>query len=119
MKYTYFGDTNLSGSVDANDYLAIDNGFNQNLTGWNNGDFNYDGKINGDDYSLIDNAFNTQAAVPLAIAASPQAIPQLQTNKAVAKLQPFAEAGIQSMLLFDNDPTHRRKSSLANEIFDD
>ncbi len=68
MKYTYFGDANLDGMVNGSDYTLIDNGFNNNLTGWRNGDFNYDGIINGDDYTLIDNAFNTQGS-PLAMAA--------------------------------------------------
>ena len=72
VKYTYFGDTDLNGVVNANDYLQIDNAFNYNaahpstpLTGWYNGDFNYDGKINGDDYTLMDNAYNSQSTVSL------------------------------------------------------
>ena len=65
VKYTYFGDANLDGKVDGQDYGLIDNGFNQALTGWFNGDFNYDGKVDGSDYTLIDNAFNSQGA-PLA-----------------------------------------------------
>ncbi len=60
IKYTYFGDANLDGIVNGSDYTLIDNGFNNNITGWHNGDFNYDGVVNGDDYTLIDNAFNTQ-----------------------------------------------------------
>ncbi len=72
VKYTFFGDADLSGTVNATDYLAIDNGFNSHLTGWQNGDFNYDGTINGDDYTLIDNAFNTQGSVNFsAIGAAP------------------------------------------------
>ena len=56
MKYTYFGDANLDGVVNASDYTLIDNGFNSQtsgplLTGWFNGDFNYDGVVNGDDYA--------------------------------------------------------------------
>jgi autotransporter-associated beta strand protein len=71
VKYTFFGDADLNGIVDANDYLQIDNGFNSQggpdaLTGWQNGDFNYDGLINGDDYTLIDNAFNSQGSVSYA-----------------------------------------------------
>ncbi len=62
IKYTYFGDANLDGVVNGSDYTLIDNGFNNQLTGWRNGDFNYDGVVNGDDYTLIDNAFNTQGA---------------------------------------------------------
>ncbi len=69
VKYTYYGDALLTGSVIAGDYTQIDNGFASAgaLTGWFNGDFNYDGKIDGDDYTLIDNAFNTQGSVSFAV----------------------------------------------------
>jgi hypothetical protein len=80
VKYTYYGDALLTGSVTALDYTQIDNGYNEDqsyleqnpggtalpATGWYNGDFNYDGTINGDDYTLIDNAFNSQGSVSLA-----------------------------------------------------
>jgi autotransporter-associated beta strand protein len=73
IKYTYYGDVNLQGSVTSADYLAVDSAFNNNsnsnntpLTGWQNGDFNYDGVINGDDYTLMDNAYNSQGGVSLA-----------------------------------------------------
>jgi PEP-CTERM motif len=66
VKYTFVGDADLSGKIDATDYGLIDNGFEKDLTGWRNGDFNYDGVINGDDYTLIDNAFNTQGSVSFA-----------------------------------------------------
>jgi Carbohydrate esterase, sialic acid-specific acetylesterase len=54
------GDANMDGVINAEDYTAIDNGFNMHLTGWSNGDFNSDGVVNGDDYTLIDNAYNSQ-----------------------------------------------------------
>ena len=64
IKYTYYGDSDLNGKVDAADYSHIDNGANSagTLSGWVNGDFNYDGTINGADYTLIDNAANNQTA---------------------------------------------------------
>jgi T5SS/PEP-CTERM-associated repeat protein len=62
VKYTYFGDADLSGTVNSADYSRIDNGYLNHLTGWQNGDFNYDNVINGSDYTLIDNAFNSQGA---------------------------------------------------------
>jgi hypothetical protein len=52
----------MDGVINAEDYTAIDKGFNMHLTGWSNGDFNGDGVINGDDYTLIDNAYNVQAS---------------------------------------------------------
>jgi autotransporter-associated beta strand protein len=71
VKYTYYGDADLSGKVDGTDYSMIDVGYNSQsggsrLSGWANGDFNYDGKIDGSDYSLIDNAFNLQGSNGLA-----------------------------------------------------
>jgi arabinogalactan endo-1,4-beta-galactosidase len=70
VKYTYYGDADLNGTVDGADYAQIDTGFGSQLTGWANGDFNYDGVVDGTDYSLIDNTFNqlnTPAATSLAI----------------------------------------------------
>ncbi|HEV7401991.1 MAG TPA: autotransporter-associated beta strand repeat-containing protein, partial [Chthoniobacteraceae bacterium] len=60
-RYTYYGDANLDGVVNGQDYTLIDTGFAaQNnvgfVYGWVNGDFNYDGHIDGADYALIDTA---------------------------------------------------------------
>jgi autotransporter-associated beta strand protein len=80
IKYTYYGDTNLDGKVDASDYSRIDAAFLANktspgsMTGWFNGDFNYDGVINGSDYTLMDNAFNTQGAFIASEIAGPSAV---------------------------------------------
>ena len=60
-RYTYYGDANLDGRVDAADYTRIDAGFLTKLTGWQSGDFNYDGRVDASDYTLMDNAFNRQA----------------------------------------------------------
>jgi hypothetical protein len=65
VKFTYYGDANLDGQVNGNDYTLIDTGYGGGGTGWQFGDFNYDGHIDGSDYSLIDNAFNRQNAVAL------------------------------------------------------
>jgi hypothetical protein len=62
VKYTYYGDTDFSGSVDGDDYARIDAGFNFGLGGWFNGDSDLNGFIDGDDYALIDLAFSTQGA---------------------------------------------------------
>ena len=56
VMYTYGGDTNFDGKLDADDYGTID--FNVLLDGpvdgYYNGDFNYDGIVNADDYGVID-----------------------------------------------------------------
>ena len=75
-RYTYYGDANLDGVVNAADYARIDAGYVQHLTGWQSGDFNYDGVVDGSDYTLSDNAFNQQsgdfAAPAVAVAAVPE-----------------------------------------------
>ena len=55
IKYTYGGDTNLDGKLDADDYGTIDfNVLVPGASGYYNGDFNFDGKIDADDYGVID-----------------------------------------------------------------
>jgi hypothetical protein len=58
VKYTYAGDVNLDGLVDASDYGTIDNYYQfPGTSGYANGDFNFDGVIDAGDYGLIDNSF--------------------------------------------------------------
>jgi hypothetical protein len=61
--YTYAGDLNFDGLVDAADYGVIDN-FVQfpGTDGYANGDFNYDGVIDAGDYGIIDNTIQLQGA---------------------------------------------------------
>jgi hypothetical protein len=61
VMYTYAGDVNLDGLVDASDYGIIDNYYQFPSTdGYMNGDFNYDGVIDAGDYGLIDNSYQLQ-----------------------------------------------------------
>ena len=63
VKYTYIGDTNLDGAIDADDYGTIDFAvLVPGASGYYNGDFNFDGVINADDYGYID--FNILAQGP-------------------------------------------------------
>lgn len=62
IKFTYFGDADMNGVLDATDYSLIDNGFNANLNGWINRDFSYNDDVEGTDYFLIDNAHNGSGA---------------------------------------------------------
>jgi autotransporter-associated beta strand protein len=60
MEYTYYGDANLDGKVNADDYALVDRGMAKHLTGWVNGDFNYDGVVNAADYLLMDRGYALQ-----------------------------------------------------------
>jgi hypothetical protein len=100
IKYTYFGDADLSGTVTAADYLLIDNGFNNGGVGWHNGDFNYDGVINGDDYTLIDNAYNSQGSVSFAAAPASQIATDAPQVVVASKVSTFAMSGIAEVRQF-------------------
>ena len=77
VRHTWWGDANLDGVVDSNDYDKIDSAWLLWTTQgtvpeggfrWAVGDFNYDGTINSNDYDLIDRAWLLQGA-PLPAAA--------------------------------------------------
>jgi hypothetical protein len=64
IDYTYNGDANLDGRINADDYFRIDQGFLSRPPdpSYREGDFNYDNVVNADDYFLIDQAFLGQGA---------------------------------------------------------
>jgi len=65
VRYTWDGDANLNGVVNADDYFLIDSNCIPQKPGYYNGDFNFDSVVNADDYFLIDSAFIGQSG-PLA-----------------------------------------------------
>jgi hypothetical protein len=70
--YTYAGDLNFDGLVDAADYGVIDNWVQfPGTSGYANGDFNYDGVIDAGDYGIIDNTIQQQGPpIPMTGAAA-------------------------------------------------
>jgi hypothetical protein len=67
IKYTYDGDSDLDGDVDADDYARIDGGFAQRnspgfVASYRTGDFDYSNSVNSDDFFLIDRAFSSQGS---------------------------------------------------------
>ncbi len=54
VKYTYFGDTNLDGSVNASDFGRFLDGLATGGSTWVQGDFTYDNKVDlGNDFALF------------------------------------------------------------------
>ncbi len=54
IKYTYLGDANLDGKVNALDFNALASNFgNQDLSYWNQGDFNYDATVDTSDFMIM------------------------------------------------------------------
>jgi hypothetical protein len=104
VKYTYFGDANLDGVVNASDYTYIDNGFNAKLSGWGNGDFDYSNSVNGFDYLLIDNAFDTGAVNLTVVSAAAPAEKTAALPKAMPlAINSFNDAPLSGFADFDAD----------------
>lgn len=53
VKFTYYGDANLDGSVEVNDFSRLASNFNTSGRLWQDGDFNYDGSVNINDSGLM------------------------------------------------------------------
>jgi hypothetical protein len=100
VKYTWNGDANLDGVINADDYFLIDSGYITQAKGYQNGDFNYDDVINADDYFLIDSAYIGQSG-PLAASKSEPAV-----SADVAVQQPAKKVNQDGILsqLFSTEP---------------
>jgi len=93
-RYTWWGDADLNGVVDSNDYDRIDNAWllwTREGVGpeggfrWAVGDFNYDGTIDSNDYDLIDRAWLLQTgSLPTGAGSSGAAAPQVKTDVSAA-----------------------------------
>ncbi len=59
VKYTYYGDADLSGNVNTDDFNLFLDGFNGNAApDWLFGDFDYSGGVNTDDFNIFLDGFN-------------------------------------------------------------
>jgi len=124
--YTWWGDANLDGIVDSNDYDRIDNawllwtqegrvpdgGFR-----WAVGDFNYDGTIDSNDYDKIDNAWLLSEGAPVAAGAGSLAGPDplpLVAARAHADLTAAAEVALLAAAEPDPQPAEAPGTGLPS-----
>jgi hypothetical protein len=64
VRYTYAGDANLDGKVNALDFNAVATNFGSSGDQWYQGDFNYDGVVNTQDFMQLAINFNQPALGP-------------------------------------------------------
>jgi hypothetical protein len=114
VKYTWNGDANIDGLVNADDYFLADSGFISQKPGYYNGDFNYDGVINADDYFLIDSAFLGQTG-PLATAHAPA--PAEPPANPDPPPTPTPGRGGESPIVLHAPSTARQQDSLLAQLF--
>ena len=109
VKYTYNGDGNLDGTINADDFALIDAGFATHSTGYHNGDFNYSGGApNADDYFAIDKAYFDQAA--------PLSSPQAPAAQAAAASTPIVSSSIDGSKLAVKEPEKKHRHHKRNVI---
>jgi hypothetical protein len=85
VKFSYDGDANGDGLIDADDYFRIDSGFLSPPPDilYFHGDFNYDRIIDADDYFLIDSSFLGQGT-PLSSAHATRNSTAFSTTRVIA-----------------------------------
>jgi GH25 family lysozyme M1 (1,4-beta-N-acetylmuramidase) len=76
IRYTLYGDTNLSGVVDIADFSNLAANFNVFVPRWSRGDFNFDGVVSVADFALLAANFNQSIAAEIA---RPAAVPEPAT----------------------------------------
>ena len=62
IRATRYGDANLDGTVNLNDFNALAGHFGQAVPAWNRGDFNFDGVANLNDFNLLAGQFGQSAS---------------------------------------------------------
>jgi hypothetical protein len=65
IRATRYGDANLDGTVNLDDFNALASHFGQSVPAWNRGDFNFDGVANLNDFNLLAGQFGRSALVTL------------------------------------------------------
>ena len=67
VAYTYYGDANVDGKVNALDFNALATNFGVGGSKvWSQGDFNYDGTVSTADFVLLSGNFNQSVSIPSA-----------------------------------------------------
>jgi hypothetical protein len=64
LKYTYYGDLNLDGTVNVQDFNRLAGNFGQTGRRWAHGDFNFDGTVNVQDFNKLAGNFGQGGLAP-------------------------------------------------------
>jgi hypothetical protein len=90
VRYTWYGDANLDGVVNALDFnaLASNFGINNGNQIWSLGDFNYDGLVNSADFGVVATNFNKSLPTPAPVLGT--LVPEPASLATLVALAPFA-----------------------------
>jgi hypothetical protein len=102
VKYTYFGDADLSGAVTLDDFTMFLGGYQSAGTDWMRGDFDYSGTVTLDDFALFLSGYQGQGTPLSAIESLINGMPMSGAERAamLAAVAAVPEpAGIAALLL--------------------
>jgi hypothetical protein len=97
VKYTYLGDSDLSGGVTLDDFTLFLGGYQGNGSTWLQGDYNYSGTVTLDDFNLFLAGYRQQGAPLSAVESMIYAVPMSPAERAamLAAVQAIPEpAGV-------------------------
>jgi autotransporter-associated beta strand protein len=86
VRVTLGGDSDLDGDVDFNDFLVLQNSFNQTNTRFDQGNYNYDGTTDFNDFLILQNNFGQAVAgitAPMVSAAEYASVMSITSSGAV------------------------------------
>jgi hypothetical protein len=81
LKYTYYGDSDLSGAVNLDDFTMFLNGYQNGGTTWTQGDYNYNGAVTLDDFNLFLKGYQQQGASLNQLVALIDAVPMTPAER--------------------------------------
>jgi len=86
VRYTYLGDANVDGKVNALDFNAVATSFGGSSKIWSQGDFNSDGLVNTTDFTALSQNFNLTLPGPALGALVPEPTTAIVMSGSVAAL---------------------------------
>jgi hypothetical protein len=125
IKYTYYGDIDVNGQVDADDLTVFANNFGVVTSGATqvDGDIDFDGDVDADDLTVFANNFGKGIGSPLSAggaeplaAAAPVAVQAVETA-ADSAMDDDLIAAIAQSVAEEESANRKRKSSALDQVF--
>jgi autotransporter-associated beta strand protein len=118
VKYTYFGDADLSGTVTLDDFTLFLNGYQSAGVTWVQGDFDYNGVVTLDDFALFLAGYQQQGAPLGAVESMIESMPMTPAERAAMRAavaavpEPAAAtAGVAALLIVSQRRRRRHAGS--------
>jgi autotransporter-associated beta strand protein len=101
VKYTYYGDNDLSGATNLDDFTLFLGGYQNSGTTWAQGDYDYSGLVTLDDFTLFLKGYQQQGAPLSELEALINSVPMTSAERAamLAAVQAVPEPGAVTALL--------------------